>query len=281
MRLRFGPAGVPIDYKGPIEEVPAYLVALGLDAFEYEAVHGVKISEARARKLGEEASKRDVYLSMHAPYYINLASKDAGVFERSIGRIVESLRAAEWMGAQAVVIHSGYYKDHRSEKEALKRVIEGYRRALEQAPGKALIAPETMGKSSQLGTVEETIEICRNVDRCKPCIDWAHIYARSEGKRILSVDDVAKVLELVERELGREAVNPVHSHFSKIKYGRGGEREHVVLADPLHGPEWAVVCRAYLELGYSAVTISESPILDKDAVLMRAVCEEIKLKSIG
>lgn len=278
MRLRFGPAGVPLSYSGPIEGVPAYLLGIGLDAFEYEAVHGVKISEERARRLGEEASKRDVYLSMHAPYYINLASRDPGVFERSIARIVESLRAADWMGAEAVVIHSGYYKDYASKQEALKRVIEGYRRALEEAPGRALIAPETMGKTSQLGTVEETIEICRSVGRCKPCVDWAHLYARSEGKKILSVDEVIKVLEQIERELGREAVNPVHSHFSKIKYGRGGEREHVVLGDLAHGPDWAIVCRAYLEAGYSAVVISESPVLDKDALVMKAICEEIKLK---
>lgn len=278
MRLRFGPAGVPIDYKGPIEGIPAHLRSLGLDAMEYEAVHGVRISEAKARKLGEEASANDVVMSLHAPYYVNLASKDKGVFERSVQRVVESLLAAEWMGAEAVVVHSGYYKGHESRESALKRVIEGYREALSRVELRtAKVSPEVMGKGSQVGTLEEAVEICRQVGRCKPCIDWAHLYARSEGKFVVRQEDVIKVLEYVERELGREAVNPLHSHFSKIKYGRGGEREHLTLSEP-GGPEWAIVCKTYLELGYSAVTISESPVLERDALIMKGVCEEIKIK---
>ncbi|MCS7107225.1 MAG: TIM barrel protein [Acidilobaceae archaeon] len=278
LRLRFGPAGVPLDYKGAIEGVPQYLRSIGLDAMEYEAVHGVKISEARARRLGEEAERNDVVMSLHAPYYINLASKERDVFERSIQRVVESLLAAEWMGAEAVVIHSGYYKGHASREDALKRVIDGYREALSRVDvRRAKISPEIMGKASQVGTVEEAVEICRNVGRCKPCIDWAHLYARAEGKYVITQEDVIKVLEYLERELGREAVSPIHSHFSKIKYGRGGEREHLTLSQQ-GGPEWAIVCKTYLELGYSAVTISESPILDKDALVMKGICEEIKIK---
>ncbi|MEM0366553.1 MAG: TIM barrel protein [Acidilobaceae archaeon] len=283
-KLRFGPAGIPLDYKGPIEGVPLFLKSIGLNAFEYEAVRGVRISEDKARRLGSEASIYDIAMSLHAPYFVNLASPDPNIFEKSIDRIVESMKAAEWMGALVVVIHSGYYKGYRSRGEAIRRVIDGYRLVLERLPGwvkKPMISPETMGKSSQVGSIEDTIEICRSIERCKPCIDWAHLYARSEGKHVLTVEDVVKTLELIERELGRKALDPVHTHFSKIKYGRGGEREHVVLSDKSHGPDWRIVCKAYIDHGYNAVVISESPILEKDAILMKKICEEeMKIKGL-
>jgi len=280
LRIRFGPAGIPIDYKGPVEGVPAFLRSIGLDAFEYEAVRGVRISEDKARRLGSEAIANDVVVSMHAPYYVNLASPDESVFTKSVARIVEAMKAAEWMGAYVVVVHSGYYKGNKSKEEALKRVIEGYKRVFEELPSwvvKPSIAPETMGKTSQVGSVEEVVEICRNIQRCRPCIDWAHLHARSEGKLAVTLEDVIKTIEFIERELGRQAVNPLHTHFSKIKYGKGGEREHKVLESLGFGPEWAPVCKAYMELGVEAVVISESPILERDAVLMKRICEDIAL----
>lgn len=283
-RLRFGPAGVPVDYKGPVEGVPGFLKSIGLDAFEYEAVRGVRISEEKARRLGSQALNHDISMSLHAPYYVNLASPQADVLERSVARVVESMVAAEWMGGEVVVVHSGYYKGNKTRGEALERVVKAYIEVLERLPAfvkKPFIAPETMGKTSQVGSLEETVEICRRVGKCKPCVDWAHIHARSEGAFPKSVDDIVKSIEFIERELGSPAVKPLHTHFSKIKYGKGGEREHVVLSDEKHGPDWRLVCRAILEAGVEAVVISESPILEKDAILMKNICEEeAKIKGL-
>ena len=276
-RIRFGPADKPLGFKGAMEKVPSYLNSIGLDALEYEAVRGVRISEKKARALREEAEKHDVVLSMHAPYYINLASMDESTWRRSIERIIESMTAAEWMHAYAVVIHSGYYKGHKTREEALKRVIEGYKVVIESLPSWVTfpeLSPELMGKTSQVGDVDEVIEICRVVGRCRPTVDWAHLYARYEGGRVVSVDDVVEVIERIERELGARAINPLHTHFSRIEYGRGGERMHHTLEETQYGPEWSIVCRAYKEMGVNAVVISESPVLDRDALLMKRICEE-------
>ncbi len=274
-RIRFGPAGKPLDFKGPMERVPAYLHEMGLDALEYEAVRGVRISEEKARLLGQEAEKYDIVMSLHAPYYINLASLDEDTWSKSIKRIVDSMKAAEWMGAYAVVVHSGYYKGHKDKRSALKRVIEGYMKVIEQLPSwvkKPELAPELMGKTSQVGDVDEIIEICLNVDKCRPTVDWAHLYARYEGKNVTSIDQVISVINRFEKELGKRAVDPLHTHFSRIEYGRGGEREHHTLAETEYGPEWSIVCKAYKETGINAVVISESPILDRDALLMKEIC---------
>lgn len=279
-RFWFGPAGKPLSMKSSrIERAPAYLRELGLDAMEYEAVRGVRISEKKARLLGEEAEKNGIILSLHAPYYINLASPEPEKREASIKRIVDSMIAAEWMRAYAVVIHTGYYKGYKDKREALKVAIQGYREALERLPSwvtRPSISPEVMGRKASIGDVDEVIEICRELgSRCRPTVDWAHLYARYEGQFVTSVDHVIGVVEKIERELGSRAVRPLHTHFSKIEYGRGGEREHHTLSEKEYGPEWDTVCRAYVETGIQAVVISESPVLEQDAIVMRDHCRSI------
>ena len=276
-RLRFGPAGKPTNFKGDYEEVPQLLRQMGLDALEYEAVRGVKITEAKARAIGEAARENDVVLSMHAPYFVNLASPERDTVEKSIERLREAALASEWMGAYAVVFHPGYVKGNSSREEALQRVIAAVKELMEGLDLKvAWLAPETTGKESQVGDVDETIKICQSHDRLRPAVDWAHLHARYEGKAINSVDEVIAVIDKIEKELGSWAVKPLHTHFSKIEYGRGGEREHHTLAEEGYGPQWEVVCRAYIETGIDAVVISESPILEQDALVMKSTCEKMR-----
>lgn len=275
-RLRFGPAGKPVSFKGrDIAQVPGFLRSLGLDAFEYEAVRGVSISEAKARRLGEEARKHGVSMSLHAPYYINLAARDRRVLESSKKRLLESLLASEWMGSYVVVFHPGYYKGLGRE-EALNAVVEAVKSVWEEASSLGVrstwLGPETTGRTSQVGSVDEVLHICRELPRCRPTVDWAHIYARERGRSVSTPDDVARVVEAIERELGREAIDPLHTHFSRIEYGKGGEVRHHTLSEEGYGPDWMVVCEAYRELGINAVVISESPVLEQDAIVMKRMC---------
>lgn len=276
---RFGPAGKPLEFRGDIVGVPEYLKRMGLDAMEYEAVRGVTIRRESAEAFGRKARDFGVVLSLHGPYYVNLASKEERTYFASIERVYQSMAAAHWMGAYAVVIHPGYYGD-LPPREALRRVIEGFRTALERALQNGYtypwLAPETTGRVSQVGTVEEVIEICLALgERCRPTVDWAHIYARSKGERVRTVDDVAKTVELLEKELGKEAVSPLHTHYSKIDFGKGGEKEHHNVSEDLYGPDFEPIVRAYGELGVLGVFISESPALDKDALVMKEICERL------
>ncbi|WFO75514.1 TIM barrel protein [Desulfurococcaceae archaeon MEX13E-LK6-19] len=278
-KLRFGPAGKPVDYKKTdITGVPEFLHSIGLNAFEYQAVRGVKISEEKARRLGEEAKKYDVLLSMHGPYYINFGSPEKKIFEASIKRLEDSIQACKWMEAYIVVFHPGYYKGTTPE-EAVKRTIEAlkivdeFRKSI--GAKNVWLGPETTGKVTQIGTLEENIEICRNIDNCKPVVDWAHMYARSQGKYITTIDHVIEVITMIEKELGKNAVSPLHMHFSKIDYGKGGEKEHHTLAEEGYGPDFRIICKGLVEVGVDGVIISESPILEKDAIVMKNICKEI------
>ncbi|MEZ0394308.1 MAG: TIM barrel protein [Desulfurococcaceae archaeon] len=279
-RFRFGPAGKPIGLKSAdLMKAPAFLRELGLDAMEYEAVRGVNISEGRARAFGEEARANGILLSLHAPYYINLASSKESTVEASIERLKQSVSASHWMGAYVVVFHPGYYKDAPSRRDALERVVANLAPVVEHRDSLGArgvwLGPETTGKDSQVGDLDEVIEISARVPGTRPVIDWAHLYARHEGRMIVSEDDVLGVVEKIERALGSEALRPLHMHFSKIEYGKGGEREHRTLSEASYGPDFEIVCRALCGAGIEGVFISESPVLEQDALVMKGACDRI------
>ena len=140
---------------------------------------------------------------MHAPYYINLSSQDPEVIERSIDRLVQSARAAEWMGAYRIVFHPGFYTKY-TPSEAMNICKKAITDILEKLDGlgikKFTFAPETTGKKSQLGNLEEIVEICQSFDHFAPTIDFAHIHARGEGS-IKNADDYLQILDYLEEEL--------------------------------------------------------------------------------
>ncbi|MEM4224773.1 MAG: TIM barrel protein [Desulfurococcaceae archaeon] len=278
-RYWFGPAGKPITLKSAdILKAPSFLREMGLNAMEYEAVRGVNIREDKAKAFGLEARANGVKLSLHAPYFINLAGRK-DVVEASIRRLNESVKAANWMNAYVVVFHPGYYKDAPSRRDALRRVIENLKPVVEhrvQINARGVwLGPETTGKTSQVGELKEIIEISRSLDGVRPVVDFAHIYARSGGKYITSRDHVLEVIDTIEKELGSWALKPLHVHFSKIEYGKGGEREHHTLSEEGYGPDFAIVCSVLCEHGVDAVIISESPVLEQDAVVMMKICKDV------
>jgi len=217
--FRFGPAGKPYGFKGDMIKAVNYVRKEGLNAMEYEAVRGVNIKEDKAKALGEEAMKLDVKLSLHAPYYINLSSEDEKVLKGSVRRLVDALKASEWMGAYVVVYHPGYYKGLPRE-EAVRKVVNALKEVWNEARSFGVrnvwLGPETTGKTSQVGSLEDIVEICSSSEKCRPVVDWAHLHARSRGEYITSIDDVIQVIEFLEKNLGREALKPLHQHFSKI-----------------------------------------------------------------
>jgi len=279
-RPRFGPAGVPPSFrrlKAALEDVPKLLQKEGLDAFEYQAVRwGGKpqIKREVAEKLGSEAEKHDVWLSLHGSYFINFCG-EKNVIEASKQRLIACATAAEWMNAHIVVFHPGFYgkkepkEVFRSCLEALKDVVESMKTL---GIKKVKIGPETMGKQSQFGSLEEILKLCEEVEQTQPVIDWAHLHARDKG-RFRTIEDFRKVVEEIENRLGTEAVKDLHCHFTKVEFTEKGEKRHHTLDEAEYGPDFTLLAKVIVEFKLRPVIISESPVLDVDAVKMRDILQ--------
>ena len=89
------------------EQMPKWLKDFGLDAYEYQCGNGVRIGESTALKIKNAALENGIIMSVHSPYYINLATPDEEKRANSINYIMQSAQAAAWLGADRVVVHSG------------------------------------------------------------------------------------------------------------------------------------------------------------------------------
>jgi len=282
-RVRFGPAGNPLDFKGPTVEAPIYIKEEGLDAYEYQGVRGVRIKEDTARELGKNAKENDVYISLHGPYYINLASDKKETFKKSKERLLDSMRAAMWMGARKVVFHPGYYGE-KTPSEALKMCIGALKEVIEKAKAEGikgvLLAPETTGKISQLGSLNEILTMCEEVEMVCPTIDWAHIHAREQGS-IKGKREYEKILYEIEKRLGSAVLKDLHCHFTKVEFTDKGEKTHRLLSEKEFGPPFEPLAEIIVEWDLKPVIISESPTLDRDAINMKKIYERISKKIKG
>lgn len=277
-RPRFGPAGVPPTFrvmKASLTDVPGLLKNEGLDAFEYQAVRwGVnpQIRREDAEKLGWKARENDVALSLHGSYFVNFCGSKETV-ETSKKRLIAAARASEWMGSPIVVFHAGFYGG-KSPKQAFGNCLEALKDVVSEMKTLEIrnvkLGPETMGKISQFGNLQEVLDLCEQVEQTQPVIDWAHLHAR-DGGRFKTVDAFREVFVEIENRLGTEAVKNMHSHFTKIEFTDKGEKRHHTLDEADYGPDFELLAKVISEFKLNLVTISESPILDLDAIKMREI----------
>jgi len=263
MQAYFGTAGNPesfynAGFKSSLD-MPAWLRDKGLTAYEYQCVRGVHIKEETARKLGRAARESKIKLSIHAPYYISLASGDVEIRKKTRNHFLKSLYAAHWMEATTVVFHPGGGKDDRAG--ALRRSMDYLAEILAEAEqaglGHIWVAPETMGKINQLGSLDEVLEMCTLGPKVVPAVDFGHLHAAGAGA-LKDEEDYAAVLDAVERALGQEALSNLHIHFSPVEYTGAGEKRHRTTLDEGYGPDFAPLARLIARRGLSPTVICES-----------------------
>lgn len=280
MGIKFGPAGnsesfYEQGYKHT-NQAPEWLAAMGLNAFEYSFGRGVRLKHDTAKGIREAAEHHGISLSVHAPYFINFANADDEKIEKSIGYLTDSAQAALWLGARRVVFHPGVSGADRETSYA--RIRETLQTALPRVrqvnPGITL-CPETMGKTGQIGDLEETIGLCLMDDMLLPCVDFGHLHARSLGE-IQGRDAFAAVLDSMERQLGFERMKHFHIHFSRIEFTAKGEKRHWTYADTQFGPDFDPLAALLHERGLEPTIICESKgTMAEDAATFMAIYNSI------
>lgn len=262
--IKFGPSGNSESFYSAgflhTEESAGFVKALGLDCFEYSFGRGVRMTDAKAKSIGEAFQKAGVEISAHAPYFINFANPDDEMIAKSYGYVLDTATVLKKMGGRRVVFHPATQgKDDR--QTAVARTEEKLKilRDLiyENGFSDMLFCPETMGKLAQIGTVEEITRFCKIDPIYVPCIDFGHINAREQGS-LKTADDYKSRLSYMIDELGYEKMKHFHAHFSKIMYSQKGEVKHLTFEDELYGPEFEPLAVALYDLKLEPFLVSES-----------------------
>ena len=247
--IKFGPAGLG-GVKEAITNLEKYK-SLGLEACEIAFTYGVYIKHKEdAEKIGEAAKKLGIELSIHAPYYINLNSKEREKVEKSKQRILECLRVGSYLNATRVIFHPGYYNNFTKEEtyNDIKKQILELDKEIKEKGYTPKLAPETTGKTNVFGSIDEISSLVEHTG-CEFCIDFAHILAREKDY---------KFKEIIEK-FGK--YKSWHCHFSGIEFGEKGERRHRLT----ERKEWVKLLKN-LPKNTKIIIINESPAPVQDSV---------------
>ncbi|MCX6666016.1 MAG: TIM barrel protein [Euryarchaeota archaeon] len=276
--IRIGQAGIPLSCKGRTnKDGLAYTKKiLDLNAMEIQFVRGLYVmSDEEALFIKDFSKENDMEVHVHAPYYINLAGDEDEV-TMSFEKIKNSVMMAEKMGAKIAVIHPGFYGD-LNEKKTMAKIIKNTKKIvdhLKKEKIKTKIGLETMGKQKVFGSIEEIVNVCKEVKDIVPVIDFGHIHARCNGC-LKERADFEKIFDKLKPLRLRHYL----IHLTGVLYENGNEYYHLPIKKgdmPL-----APLIEIILDKKYNVTLISESPLLEHDAVYIKLQVEKAIMKRTG
>lgn len=270
MEIRLGPAGnCLLSRDDKTSDSIKNLAKMNLKTQEIEFVRNIYMGNNEAKSIGELAKKLDIKLSIHSSYYINLASNEKEKINQSKKRILDSCERMHHMGGGPVVFHPSYFSGRDKEQvyQITKKAILDMMKVVKKNKWNCLLAPETTGKHSALGSLDETIRLVKETD-CFLCVDLAHLFSRNFGK--IDFEDVFTKLRSLKLKY-------LHFHFSGIEYTSKGEKRHTNLN---HSPDFREFAKELLKQKWlnSVTIICESPVTWKDSLRMKEIFEKTGYK---
>ncbi len=267
--LKFITAGQPIcNGSNGYESAFDILDKLKLDGMELEFVHGVRMSPANQKLVKEISQNKNMTLTAHGPYYINLNSKEEEKIEASIKRVLDTARMGQELGAFSVTYHAAFYMGMNPDEvyKKVEKSMEQICKTLDEENIDIWVRPETTGKPTQWGDLEEIVKLSKNFKQVLPCVDFSHLHARTNGG-YNTYDDFCGIFEFIGNELGTIALENFHAHLAGIEYGPKGEKKHLMLNES--DMNYKDLMKAFKKFDIKGALVCESPIMEEDAVLLK------------
>ncbi|MEM1684831.1 MAG: TIM barrel protein, partial [Nanopusillaceae archaeon] len=255
-KLVFGPAGIPLSStrKDTLGGIKFSYEILNLEGFEMEFVYGIKLKDDEAKKIKEYTKEKEIVLTAHAPYFINLNAIEKSKREKSVQMIVDTAKKTWLAGGYSIVFHPGWYMKSTKE-EAYLRVKEGIEavvKVLKDLGIEIWVRPETMEGEKKFGNLEEILRLSQELDNVLPAVDFAHLRYRYKNNQI---NFFREILEKIEKDLGKEALENLHIHMSGIKMDKAGTHLNLEESDI----PWKEILLLLKEFNVKGIVISESP----------------------
>ncbi|HLM26787.1 MAG TPA: deoxyribonuclease IV [Thermoleophilaceae bacterium] len=175
-------------------------------------------------------------VAIHAIYLINCASTDGDLRRKSLASLTHALRLGDRIGAAGVILHPGSAKGEPNQ-EALPRVAEVMREALQESDRCDLLVENTAGAGDTIGRtfeeLSELIRLCRGRQRVGVCLDSCHLLA--SGFDIRTADKLSEVIDGCEETVGGGRVRVLHVNDSRTPLGSNRDR-HAPPGDGELGP---------------------------------------------
>jgi len=273
--LHFAVAGVPRTTPGKAGTIEGlkHAHSLGITAMEMEWVQRVPKNEEHIANIAKTAKELDIYLTVHAPYSINLNAIEEEKLEASKIRILDTMEMGQLAGAHSVCAHPAFYLKMDPD-EVYDNVYRATEDIMKRANKKGLtinLGFETMGKGTQFGSLEEVLRLSKEFG-IYPTVDPAHMHARTNGEWN-TTKEWNTMFDMYEKYLGKKSLKYVHMHFSGIEYTEKGERRHLPLKKS--DAHWKDFIKVLKDREIEGTVVCESPIQEDDTILMQRTYKKL------
>src|SRR6202162_1009336 len=230
--------GAHVDSSGGLHLAFERAKAMGAEAIQVHPTPpgfwgSPKLDDTRIATFKEAAEKHGhPPFYFHAVYLINLAGDDPTLRQRSESTLAGYLKAADDLGVNGVIFHTGSHKGAGFEAR-LPGILEHLRNVLERAnPTTArLLIENNAGLGGCVGAkFEEIAQMLAAIDdpRVSVCFDTCHAFASGYDER--TAPDVKKTLDELERVIGLSHVEVIHCNDSVTGLGSNRDR-HAHIGD--------------------------------------------------
>jgi deoxyribonuclease-4 len=163
----------------------------------------------------------------HAVYLINLAGDDPTLRQRSESTLAGYLKAADELGIDGVIFHTGSHKGAGFEKR-LPSITEHLKHVLDRADPKTarLMIENNAGLGGCVGAkFEEIAQMIAALDddpRVAVCYDTCHAFASGYDERTAAL--VSTTIDELDRVVGLNRVQVIHCNDSVTGLGSNRDR---------------------------------------------------------
>ncbi len=236
--------GAHVDSSGGLHLAFERAVAMGADAIQVHPTPpgfwgSPKLDEVRIATFKEAAAKHGhPPFYFHAVYLINLAGDDPTMRSRSESTLAGYLKAADELGIDGVIFHTGSHKGAGFEAR-LPSILEHMKHVLERADPKRsrLLIENNAGLGGCVGArFEEIAQMLAGLDdsRVGVCFDTCHAFASGYDER--TPEDVSRTLDELDRVVGLSRVEVIHCNDS-VTGLRSNRDRHANIGSGLIGEE--------------------------------------------
>lgn len=235
--------GLHVSAAGGVANAPINAKEFGAECFQFfsRSPRGGKapeITDEQAKLFRDRCQVEGYESYIHAPYYINFASKNNRIYYGSISVVREELERGSKLGVKYVMTHMGSAREHVTDPDAqqapasaIKQAIAGLKKIFVDKPKftTQLLLEISAGSGAILGdTFEELAKLLDGLGRddVNICLDTCHLFA--SGYDLRTEETLNETMKKFKKILGPQRLKLVHVNDSKKELGAHRDlHEHI------------------------------------------------------
>ncbi|MBI4167573.1 MAG: hypothetical protein HY515_01310 [Candidatus Aenigmarchaeota archaeon] len=224
-------------------------------------------------QINRTAKKYRIELSFHADTMTILSPDDARKKELYREAVRVFCHASHILDGRLFGIKPGEARG-MYDKEAVRAVVQELNIITDSLKVDTPIGIETMGKLTDIGSLNHILEIVKSTHQTEPLINFGAIHARGSGS-LTSQLDIAKIFDEIESKLGAEYLKSPIMYFSTLSYGPSGETGSTTMAKS--NLKFENIAKELINRGMQGTVIIDTPGKEIDALkCIKTIDENMK-----